>query len=397
MKNKKIMTVLTFLGLYLFSAGSSWALFAYLKADPVTAIREGGEGSKLGEGLPKTEECPINGKLYSVPEREVWEQRRPITAIIENHLESRPQSGLSSADVIYEAVAEGGITRFLSVFYCGVAEDVRVAPIRSVRVYFVHWAAEYGDKPIFVHIGGANNICKNCPGGVKEAGMIVREADAFRLLTSIGWRYALGNSFDGGTNIGYPIIIRDQYRLGKESAWEHSVTGFTEKIYQEADKRGFAATSNGELWSDGFTKWKFTDDKPAANPSAPKISFKFWNGKPEYDVGFDYDRETNSYFRVNGGQPHKDHETGEQIAVKNVIIKFVEEKGPVDKEDHLLYTTEGTGKAIVFQNGEAVEGTWQKRAMSGRTLFYDSSGREINLVRGMIWIAAVPDTNTISY
>jgi len=77
-------------------------------------------------------------------------------AMIENHLDSRPPSGLSRADVIYEAVAEGGITRFLTVFYCGVAsEDVRIGPIRSARIYFLDFASEYGDKPLFVHQGGA--------------------------------------------------------------------------------------------------------------------------------------------------------------------------------------------------------------------------------------------------
>jgi hypothetical protein len=337
--------------------------------------------------------------MYSVPEREIWEQRRPIAAIIENHIESRPQSGLSSADVVYEAVAEGGITRFMSVFYCGIsAEDVRIAPIRSVRVYYVNWAAEYGENPIFVHIGGANNICNNCPGGVKPVGQTAREADAFRLLSSIGWRYARGNSFDGGTNIGYPIIIRDQFRLGTKSAWEHSVVGFTDKIYEEAENRGFAARStNGAYWWDEFTKWKFADDQPANSPSAQNISFKFWNGKPEYDVVFEYDRESNSYLRFNGGQPHKDLETDEQIAVKNAVIMFIEEKGPVDNEGHLLYTTEDKGRAIVFQNGNAIEGTWEKRTMYGRTIFYDGAGREINFVRGMIWIAAVPRGNTVNY
>ena len=76
--------------------------------------------------------------------------------MIENDVTVRPQSGLSLADIVYEAVAEGGITRFMGVFYCGAQADVaRVAPVRSARIYFVNLAAEY-NTPIYMHVGGAN-------------------------------------------------------------------------------------------------------------------------------------------------------------------------------------------------------------------------------------------------
>jgi hypothetical protein len=72
--------------------------------------------NKNKRNLPKTEECPINGEMYTTAESSVWNTRRPIAAMIENHVDARPESGLSRADVVYEAVAEGGITRFLSIF-----------------------------------------------------------------------------------------------------------------------------------------------------------------------------------------------------------------------------------------------------------------------------------------
>ncbi|GIW64151.1 MAG: hypothetical protein KatS3mg092_0084 [Patescibacteria group bacterium] len=95
-------------------------------------------GSNSEENLnnePKTEECPINGAFYSKSQRQKWEARRPLGVMIENHVEARPQSGLSSADVVFEVVAEGGITRFLSVFYCQDAPYI--GPIRSARIYFI--------------------------------------------------------------------------------------------------------------------------------------------------------------------------------------------------------------------------------------------------------------------
>src|SRR3989344_5492903 len=210
--NKKFMFFVSLLGVYLFSTGTSLALFSYLKSGPEGGAKKvAEERGRIDPNLPKTEECPINGKMFSKPERDIWEKRRPMTAIIENHLDSRPQSGLSYADVVYEAVAGGGITRFLSVFYCGAsAQDIKIAPVRSIRVYFIDWAAEYSANPLLVHTGGANTICNDCPGGVKSRGDVAPEADAFRMLLKMGWRAPQGNAMDAGTNLGFPAVKRDQ-------------------------------------------------------------------------------------------------------------------------------------------------------------------------------------------
>jgi hypothetical protein len=394
---KKFMLFVSLLGVYLLSAGSSWALFSYLN-EPSTADIAEGRG-RIDPNLPKTEECPINGKMFSKPEREIWETRRPITAVIENHADARPQSGLSSADVVYEVVAEGGITRFLSVFYCGAsANDVKISPIRSARIYLIDWASEYGKNPIFVHIGGANNICGQCPGGIKPSGQVAKEVDAFRMMEKLGWRSSKGNAFDGGTNVGYPIIIRDQYRLGEKAAWEHSVVGFTDKLFEEAANRGFSfEDEKGDPWDKDFVSWKFDDDKPLATPRATEISFEFWSNKSDYDVLWKYEKEGNKYLRFNGGKEHTDHETKQQITAKNVAVIFVKERGPVDKEGHMFYTTTGEGEGLVFQNGDVIEIEWKKRSQNDRTRFFDSKGAEITLVRGETWIEAVPAGNEVNF
>ena len=395
--SKKTMTILSLLGLYLISTGISWGMFSYLKGEP--QLKSSDDLLTKISQLPKTEECPINGAMYTTLERDIWETRRPITAVVENHLEARPQSGLSYADVVYEAVAEGGITRFLTIFYCGVsAKEIRIAPIRSARIYYIDWAAEYGDNPLFVHIGGSNNICNNCPGGVKSFGQVAREVDAFSVLEKLGWRYRYGNDFDGGTNIGYPVIIRDQYRLGDKSAWEHAVVGFSDKIFEEGKSRGFGyEDSEGNAWSQDFEQWQFADDKPQEAPKSTEISFEFWSNKPEYNVIWRYDASSNSYLRFNGDEEHLDHETNGQLSAKNVVVMQVTERGPVDKEGHMFYTTIDEGSALIFQNGDVIPGTWEKNSQTGRTIFYDSGGNEVEFVRGNIWIEAVPDGNEISY
>ena len=163
------MMVASFVGLFLISVGLSLIVFYFISPKGATSLVSTiAQKSKLNLNLPKTEECPINGEKFTKAEADIWNTRRPIIQMIENHADARPESGLSRADVVYEAVAEGGITRFASVFYCGAsAEDVKTAPLRSARVYFVNMAAGYGKDPIFLHQGEANNICSTCPGGVK--------------------------------------------------------------------------------------------------------------------------------------------------------------------------------------------------------------------------------------
>ena len=181
--SSKLMIVLTFLGLYLLATGVSLAVFSFVAQDSSVAVT-GNELSDLRSKIaqqPKTEECPINGAMFTKIERDIWDNRRPIIAMVENHEESRPQSGLSYADVVYETVAEGGITRFAVVYYCDVVSDeVNIAPVRSARVYFVDWAAEYGNNPIFMHVGGANDYA--------GFGDTAKAARALELLGTMGWR-----------------------------------------------------------------------------------------------------------------------------------------------------------------------------------------------------------------
>lgn len=392
------MTIVSYVGIYLLVTGLSLALFTFLGRKNTSATPgETSSRSKINLDLPKTEACPINGMMYTKAEKDIWQTRRPIAAVIENHSDSRPQSGLSRADVIYEAVAEGGITRFLSIFYCGVAADNYViGQIRSARVYFISYAAEYGTDPLFVHWGGANNICNDCPGGVKLKGIIDPRVDAYKMLERLGWMNGqYGNDLNGATNTGYPALYVDDRRL--DLATEHQKVGATDKIYAEATKRSFEyKDENGVAWNKNFVSWKFIDDKPQT-PTASEISFGFWDNKPDYDVVWKYDQAGNKYLRFNGGKEHIDLEGKQQLTAKNVVILFAKEEGPVDKEIHMFYTTEGTGEALVFQNGQVIKGTWEKDTQASRTKFLDSSGKEIPFVRGPIWIEIVPKGNEISY
>src|SRR5258708_15893408 len=121
---------------------------------------------------PRDQSCPLNGKLYTQVEADAWSKRRPLAVMIENHPDARPQSGLSNADMVFEAMAEGGVTRFMAFFYCDAqAEDVTLAPIRSARQYFFELASGF-NRPMYVHVAGAYT-----PGPADALGHIADAGD----------------------------------------------------------------------------------------------------------------------------------------------------------------------------------------------------------------------------
>ncbi len=399
--------VASFLGLFLLTTGVSWGAFSLLGSENVSTPNQvktqDKGGKKVDQSLPKTEVCPINGAKYSEPERKIWETRRPLTAIVENHKEARPLSGISKADVVYEAVAEGGITRFLGVFYCEAAtEDFEIAVIRSARVYFINWAAEYGDRPLFLHWGGANNIDNNSPNGQKARGQTDPLVDAFKLLSQMGWRNGqYGNDLDGQSNFGYPALVRNYNRLSmsERAKDEHSPVAYVDKVYEESSKRGFNyVDKDGKAWDKNFIKWSFSDEAALSEPKASEISFNFWDTPAGYDVTWKYNKATNDYTRFNGGQIFTDfYFDNASLKSKNIVVQFVKERAEVDKEGHNFYVITGQGRALVFQNGDVIEATWEKKTQFDRTRFYAKGGKEIRFVRGQIFIEAVPEGNEVKY
>ncbi|MFQ5452083.1 MAG: DUF3048 domain-containing protein [Candidatus Paceibacterota bacterium] len=384
--DKKVV-VITAILIYFISGYFSYAYFSdggsvtslvkpAEKYKPPTA--EGVNGSKLAG--PKTEKCPLNGEKLTKGHRKLWESRRPLGVMIENHEDARPQSGLSSADIIHEAVAEGGITRFLVIFYCKDAKFV--GPIRSARVYFLDMLRGYGEYPLYVHVGGANT-----PG----------PADALGMIRKLGWDgYNDMNQF----SVAFPYFYRD-YDRNPGVATEHTMYSSTQKLWKYAkEKRKLTEVDeDGALWDESFEPWEFIDGDPVSNPTK-KISYEFWEGKDPYSVTWKYDLKTNSYLRFHGdGKAHTDKNTGKQLAPKNVVVVFMRESAAQDgyKGQHLLYGTTGTGKAIVFQNGDVIEGTWSKRKETSTLILKDSSGSEIKFVRGQIWISMVPTGVDVNY
>lgn len=384
--NKKV--IITGVIVYILSAIASFYIFSSISSQvslmsPVAPASKNASGQPLFDAsLPKTESCPLNGVMYSKQQKAWWEKHEPLGIMIENSTDARPQSGISYADIVYEAVAEGGITRFLTIFYCQDAPTV--GPVRSARTYFVDFVSEYGSFPLYAHVGGANT-----PG----------PADALGQIDSYGWT---GKNDLNQFSIGFPVYIRDYDRLGHAVATEHTMYSSTTKLWDYAAKnRGITdIDSNGDKWTDNFTPYTFKDDASlSARPDNQTVSFDFWDGYDAYGVSWAYDKNSNTYLRSNGGQPHIDLDTKKQLSAKNIVILFMKEShandGYTDNE-HMLYGTKGTGDAKIFMDGQEVNGTWSKKSRTAHLYIKDNRGNEIQFDRGKIWFEVVAPDATIS-
>ena len=384
MSKDKIISIVLAIFAYIVSTGISYALFSgnaltqNSTAYPLSPNKTNNEAA-FDQSLPKTETCPLNGEMYSKKQKEWWDMHRPLGVMIENHENARPQSGLSSADVVYEAVAEGGITRFLALFYCKDAGTI--GPIRSARTYFLDFVSEYGSDPLYAHVGGANQ-----PG----------PADALGQISEYGWTgYNDMNQF----SIGFPTFWRDYDRLGHEAATEHTMYSTTDKLWQYASSiRSLKnVDKNGTPWNQDFISYNFKDDEVSASKSQT-IHLEFWTEYSKYYVDWIFDRSTNMYKRNNGGTSHIDRNNNKQITSKNIVVLFMQERNANDGYEnnaHLLYKTKGTGKALVFMDGKKILGTWRKDDRTGRTLVFDNSDSPIKFDRGTIWFEILP-TNGVA-
>lgn len=265
----------------------------------------------------------------------------PVAAVIENHKDARPQSGLAGANFVIEAEAEGGITRFLAVYADGEKLD-KIGPIRSARSYYVDWAEEF--SALFAHCGGSPDAL---------AKIVKDKVFDFN-------QFYKGNYF-----------WRDSARLAP-----HNVYTSTDKINK------YLAGKNK---SDGaYLGWKFKDDFPAENDGDNiKIKFK----TPDFYVDWIYNKESNDYARILAGEKHKDSD-GKEIKAKNVVIQYAKAY-VIDDSMRLKMSHIGEGKAIACIDGKCAEGSWKKNSSAVRTRFYDKDGKEILFNAGKTWVEVV--------
>jgi hypothetical protein len=281
----------------------------------------------------------------------------PVGVVVENLVASRPQAGLEDANVVFEHLAEGGITRFLAV-YASRDTIAKIGPVRSARQVHLDIAKEL--HFLFAHAGGSPEALK----GIKSSGI-----DDF-------------NQFFNGQ-----YYWRDAERQ-KTKATEHTLYTSSELLARAL--RDFDAPLVGD-----FEPWLFQDDASLSNrPSEPKsmtIDFSSFN----YKVEWRYDRAQNVYTRYLAEQPHT-MENGKGISAKNVVVQYVP-TSLADSAGRLQIDLVGEGVGVLFQNGRAVNVTWKKDTATARTRYYDESNEEVRFVAGTTWVELLPNDREVSY
>ncbi|MFA6000810.1 MAG: DUF3048 domain-containing protein [Thermoleophilia bacterium] len=291
--------------------------------------------------------CPLDG----TPLRDrASTMRRPIVVQIDNAPAARNQSGLSQADIVYEAMAEGEVTRFSAIFDCRDADVV--GPVRSARLINIQLVPEYQ-----------------------------------ALLSNSGSSAGVTAELEGRPDI--PNInhnsYSDAYWRAADRVGPHDLMTSTSNLRAAAVGAGFADTSD-------LVPLTFKDDTPA--PAITTISIPY---SGIVQTGYTYDAGTNSWLRSIGGEAHIDTLTGRQIAAKNVIIQYVSINESSIEEDvggnrGLEFGLTGSGKALIFRDGQVITATWTRAALNQMTLYTDAAGLPVPLNRGLTFIQLVqPD------
>ena len=267
----------------------------------------------------------------------------PVTGImIENSPDARPQSGLKDAGVIFEAIAEGGITRFLALFL--ESKPDYIGPVRSARPYYLDFLVPF-DAAI-THAGGSGQALAEIRSqGIKD----IEHGQNGAAFQRVSTRYA-----------------------------PHNLYTSRDKLLEIHNKRGYETST--------FTGFPRKAEKKLETPTAKTIDFNISGFN--YNTHYDYDTTTNTYKRILGGKPHTDERSGEQLSPK-VVIAIVTTHSYAGI--YSVYGVTGSGKVFVYQDGGITEGTWQKSDRKNQYVFKTSDGKTLELNPGQTWITLIKD------
>lgn len=281
-------------------------------------------------GLPEKEESGIAPKIIAV--------------MINNNRDGYPQVGLSDASVIYEAPAEGGITRFMAVYSASSSVD-KVGPVRSARTYFLDWLTEYGDA-LYMHCGGS-------PDGlieIKKRGIF--DANEFS-RTKYFWR-------DDSRSAPYNLFTNGD-------RWREYLVDYGEN---RAEKN--------------WQGWLFGEMNATGTEAVNKADIKYASN---FIVSWQYSASTSLYSRLVNDEKYL--LDGNEVEVTNIIVQFAP-VSVVDEEGRVEIQTQSGGEIRLMRDGQMVRGTWKKDSLGSRTRFYDPAGNELNLAPGRSWIMIAP-------
>ena len=329
--------------------------------EPEEVVEEVEEDLPPEEGLVRS---PLTNEWVS----EEAAALRPLAVMIPNDKGALPHYNISNADILYECMVEGNITRLMAVFSDWKGLE-RVGNVRSCRDYYVYWAFEW--DAIYIHCGGPFYIddvigrpdTQNINEQVSPGGVFFRSNDR-KAPQNL---YFNGTDiYDEATRLGYPLEARE------------------DKIDSVHFQFASEKTPNTlEQYEDSVT--------------AKKIDLA--NAYPTSQTWFEYNEEDGLYYRFQkpSGGAHIDAATDTQLAFKNVLVQFAYYEVRDAKGYLAFQCIDDTRDGWYFTNGKGIHVNWEKTSNYGSTRFYDDNGNEINLNTGKTMICIVQDGKTFAY
>ena len=289
---------------------------------------------------------------------------RPVAVMINNMIKALPQWGISQADIIYEMLAEGRITRFLAIFQDHSKID-KLASIRSARPYYIDIAQSYG--AVYIHFGGSE----------PAYAAIAKRSD----LVSID---GIKGSWEG------TVFFRDAERK-KQMGLEHSVytTGeYLDLAMEKLTKQGKDLTQTDHPSAFKFGE-RWHDNSAVDGETANKVTITFSSSHKPW---FQYDEATEKYLRFQYGDPQMDGVAGTQLAIDNVLVlrmTLTDLGGELKLVD---IGTTGKGEGYFFTKGKYVPITWEKEKYNTEIKYYTLDGEELVVSRGQTFVSVITTT-----
>lgn len=275
--------------------------------------------------------------------------QRVVAVMVNNHHKARPQSGLDQADVVYEALAEGNITRFLALFQSQKPD--MIGPVRSARPYFIKLSQGY--HSLYV-----------CHGWSPTAKKMLTRGDAD----------SLNGLFYDGT-----LFHRASFR----QAPHNSYISF-KNIEKGAKQKKYKMTDHIEPLPFDFSGKGIQGDTQPVQSVAIRYA-------QDNIPGYEYDAAKHYFVRTINGQTAKDRESGKPLIANNVMILSAKHTF-IDNYGRRSIDIASGGSGYLLQNGKYTAIQWENH--DGRLLPY-KEGKPLDLIPGKTWINLVPNNKSL--
>ncbi len=343
-----------------------------------TATRAATDGAAP---VPEPEKPPVNPLTGEVVTAWDLVTRRPLAVKVENDAKARPQSGIIDADIVYEELVEGGITRFICIYLS--KESPSIGPTRSARPSDID--ITFFLAPLFICSGGSSAVISM----VQASGMMYITEDASHF-----WRE---RSRRAPHNLYTSTALLRQYLLEKGD----SFNSLPDSGMYFVDPRG--GTGGEGVEPDAGTEGE-TDEEDAVEESVmvgPASSIGIAYKAAMCAASYTYDAVSDAYLHSIQGAPHTDLTTGRRVAPRNVIVQYVTvtNSGLRDVTGAPVPVSQvtGSGKCLVFTGGKVYHATWRKASRSVPTTFMDENGNSVPLRSGQTWIHLISDDIPVTY